>query len=188
MSYRENNSRPPHWVPHRRWSGRRTRGEFRAWLLDAGSLTDRMRAACAGCFSVRVLDQGWHRPRLDEAGTLAMQRGVLGWIREVQLLCDGEPWVFARTVIPVTTLKGAQRRLARLGNRPLGAVLFADPGMRRDPVELACIRPGQAMFATATQGLRHRPEGIWGRRSVFRVGGKPLLVTEVFLPAFKAVS
>jgi chorismate--pyruvate lyase len=184
----ENNNRPPRWVSHARWSGRRTHGEIRAWLLDAGSLTDRMRAACTGRFSVRVLDQGWHRPRLDEARTLGMRRrGALGWIREVQLLCDGEPWVFARTVIPVATLKGAQRRLAHLGNRPLGAVLFADPGMRRDPVELTCIRPGQAMFATATQGLLSRPGGIWGRRSVFRVGGKPLLVTEVFLPAFRAV-
>ena len=54
--------------------------------------------------------------------------------------------------------------------------------MRRGPVELACIRRGEQMYATAVSGLRRRPAAIWGRRSVFRVGGKPLLVSEVFLP------
>jgi chorismate--pyruvate lyase len=160
---------------------------LRDWLLDPGSLTDRLRSNCAGRFSVRVLDQGWQRPRLDEARILGMRAAMLGWVRQVQLLCDGEPQVFARTVIPVTTLRGAERRLARLGNRPLGAVLFADPGMRRGPVELACIGPGQSMFAEATCGLQIQPQGIWGRRSVFRIGGKPLLVTEIFLPALNPV-
>ena len=114
-----------------------------------------------------------------------MKGGLIGWVRQVQLLCDGEPWVFARTIVPISTLSGAQRRLAHLGNRPLGAYLFADPGMQRGPVELACIRGKQAMFPEATSGLDALPAEIWGRRSVFRVGGKPLLVTEVFLPTLE---
>lgn len=137
---------------------------------------------------MRVLDEGWQRPRLDEAQILGMPKAAVGWVRQVQLLCDGEPWVFARTIIPATTLTGEQRQLTHLGNRPLGAFLFADPGMRRGPVELACILPGQAMFKCATEDLAGSPGGIWGRRSVFQVGGKPLLVTEVFLPAVEAAS
>ena len=70
----------------------------------------------------------------------------------------------------------------------LGAFLFADPGIQRGPVELACIRGGQAMFVEATSGLKLAPGEIWGRRSLFRVGGKPLLVTEVFLPAIETAS
>ena len=77
--------------------------------------------------------------------------------------------------------------MARLGNRPLGAFLFADPGMQRGPVELACIRKGQAMFSEASLGLNQKPAEVWGRRSVFRVGGKPLLVAELFLPAVERV-
>lgn len=104
------------------------------------------------------------------------------WVREVQLLCDRQPWVYARTVVPVTTLTGAQRRLAHLGDRPLGAFLFADPSMSRGPVELAPVSSGQAMFCEAVAGLASEPGEIWARRSVFRVGNKPLLVTEIFLP------
>ena len=133
------------------------------------------------------MDEGWQRPRLDEARALGIRSSQIGWVRQVQLLCEGTPWVFARTVVPVSTLSGAQRQLARLGNRPLGAFLFADPGMQRGPVELACIRKGQAMFSEASLGLKQKPAEVWGRRSVFRVGGKPLLVAELFLPAVEGV-
>jgi len=181
MSHRASSTNASRWAVHNRWLRSRVPAAVRSWLLDAGSLTDRLRTTCKGCFSVRVLEEGWQRPRLDEARALSMQLAGLGWVREVQLLCDGEPQVFARTIVPRKTLSGAQRQLAHLGNRPLGAYVFADPGMRRTAVELACIHPGQAMFAEATEGLQHKPASIWGRRSVFRVGGKPLLVTEVFL-------
>ncbi len=183
MSHRANRTKASRWAVHHRWLHSQVPESARGWLLDAGSLTDRLRASCKGCFSVRVLDEGWQRPRLDEARVLGMRQAAVGWVREVQLLCDGEPQVFARSVVPRRTLSGARRQLAHLGNRPLGAYLFADPGMRRSAVELACIYPGQAMFAEATRGLQDPPSFIWGRRSVFRVGGKPLLVTEVFLPA-----
>ncbi len=154
---------------------------LRDWLLHTGSLTRRVQQACAGRFSVRVEMQGWGRPRLDEYRALRLRIGRIALIREVHLLCDERPWIFARTIIPVTTLRGRERRLAHLGNRPLGAVLFADPHMQRGPVEVACIRPGSTLFATAVKGLQRRPAEIWGRRSVFRLGGKPLLVSEIFL-------
>jgi len=60
--------------------------------------------------------------------------------------------------------------------------------MRRGRVELAEILPGQAVFAAATVHTRHQPAAIWGRRSVFRLSGKPLLVSEIFLPDFPAAS
>jgi len=172
----------PRWRNHRRWLRQQVPAVLRAWLLDEGSLTDRIKRCCPGQFSVRVLNEAWRRPRLDEARVLGMPVAALAWVRQVQLLCDGRPWVFARTVVPAATLTGAQRRLAYLGNRPLGAYLFADPGMRRSPVQLACIVLGSDLFDDAVEGLVRRPKQIWGRRSVFRVGGKPLLVTEIFLP------
>ncbi len=178
-------STAPVWAPYERWTRGQIPQHLVSWLLDSGSLTDRLKLTCNGRFEVRVIDEGWQRPRLDEARVLGMPGRQTGWVRQVQLLCDGTPWVFARTVVPVTTLSGAQRRLARLGNRPLGAFLFADPGMRRGPVELACIRNGLSMFHEASSGLKRKPAKIWGRRSVFWVGGKPLLVAELFLPAIE---
>lgn len=182
MPVSDKSTAAPAWALHPRWLRSRIPDGLRSWLLDAGSLTDRLKAACPGCFRVRVLGERWQRPRLDETRLLEMPRSTVAWIREVHLLCEGRPWVFARTVVPVTTLTGRQRRLARLGDRPLGAFLFADPGMSRGAVELAPLVGGQSMFADAVAGSSQTPAEIWGRRSVFRVGGKPLLVTEIFLP------
>jgi chorismate--pyruvate lyase len=156
------------------------------WLLDTASLTLRLQQMCPGRFRVRVLSQAWGRPAQDEVRVLGMQRGRRAIIRQVQLLCDGRPWIYARTVIPITSLRGRLQRLAHLGTRPLGGVLFADPGMQRGGVELARIQAGQALYTADRRHLRQRPVEIWGRRSVFRLDNKPLLVSEIFLPDFPA--
>ena len=152
------------------------------WLLDPASLTRRIQSACPGSFRVEVLFQGWAQPQHNEVRELGMRTGSWGFVREVHLLCDGRPWVFARTVIPRTTLTGTRRRLTRLKTRPLGAVLFADPTMQRGPVEIARLTPCDKLFPVAIQHLAKQPEMIWGRRSLFTLGGKPLLVSEIFLP------
>lgn len=172
----------PVWRSQNQWLRNSIPGDLRGWLLDTDSLTQRIRRKCQGCFRVRVLDQVWDYPRHDERLALQIPARQRATIRQVQLLCDKTPWVFARTVIPVSTLHGPQRRLAYLGNKPLGAYLFADPGMHRGAVELSCISSHHAMYRPATSGITSKPAEIWGRRSVFRVGGKPLLVSEVFLP------
>lgn len=156
------------------------------WLLDPASLTRRIQSACTGRFAVDLLEQGFLRPLQNEAAHLGMRAGGRGFVREVHLLCSGAPWVFARTVIPHTTLVGANRRLTRLKNRPLGAVLFSDPTMERGPIEIACLLPGDALYCDATRHLDVLPDTIWGRRSVFTLAGKPLLVSEFFLPGIPA--
>jgi chorismate--pyruvate lyase len=153
------------------------------WLLDTGSLTQRLVAACPGAFAVRLLGQQRTRPLREEAAALELVDGVQALVRQVQLQCDTQPWVLARTVIPLTTLTGPRRRLTHLGNRSLGAVLFADPTMARDPVEVTRLTPGSPLYAAVTASLRNPPAELWGRRSVFRLGGRPLLVSEFFLPS-----
>jgi chorismate--pyruvate lyase len=129
-----------------------------------------------------VLRQGWGRPLASERQTLNIKRGERAVIREVRLMCGERPWVFARTVIPVRSLRGAQRRLAHLGSKPLGAALFADPHVHRGEVEVAHIGPDERLFARAV-GTAPYHQAIWGRRSVFWSQGKSLLVSEIFLPA-----
>jgi chorismate--pyruvate lyase len=152
-----------------------------SWLFDSASLTQRLIEACDGAFEVRVLRQGWQRALAEEARALGLRAAETVFVREVHLLCYGEPCVFARTVIPRMTLSGKYRRLMRLGNRSLGAVLFADKTMRRGKLEIARLVRGHALFESASQGLAVRPQAIWGRRSLFRLGGKPLLLSEIFL-------
>jgi chorismate--pyruvate lyase len=151
------------------------------WLFDAASLTQRLRQVCQGRFQVRVVSQRRVRPLRDERVALRMRDHEHALVRMVYLLCDGQPWVFARTVIPLRTLGGAQRRLARLGSKPLGEMLFADRSMRRSAVEVARLLPGDKLFGLIATG--GAVGSLWGRRSVFYLQNKPLLVSEIFLPA-----
>jgi len=171
----------PLWQPSGRVYRSHIPGRFRDWLLDPGSLTHRLKQVCGATFQVRVLRQSRCRPRKDEARVLKLPPSQRGLIREVKLLCRGKPCVFARTVIPFSTLTGKQRRLARLGNRPLGAFLFAASNMRRGPVEISRMDRNHDLYTRALAGLNQRPSEIWGRRTVFYLGNKPLLVSEIFL-------
>ncbi len=156
---------------------------YAAWLRDPTSLTQRVQGACSGHFRVAVLRQSWQRPLRSEAHALGLRPGVRALVREVFLMCDDTPWVYACTVIPRATLTGVQRRLARLHTRPLGAVLFADPTMRRGRAEIARLVRGDCLYARAVATLPQPPADIWARRSLFFLRNKPLLVTEAFLPA-----
>jgi chorismate lyase len=156
---------------------------LRDWLLDSGSLTRRLQEASDGQFSVKVLSQSVQLPRFSERCALALAPRRLALIREVLLYGRGVPWVYARSVIPMQTLTGRLRKLRNLDSRPLGALLFSDPSMTRDPLEWTCI-PAQT-DKSLTSKLPPFDQPIWGRRSVFKLSGKPLLVCEMFLPDFK---
>jgi chorismate--pyruvate lyase len=155
---------------------------MRDWLYDPCSLTQRLQQACADTFSVRVLAQRRQRPMPDERRLLGMSEREFALVRQVQLCCGDQPWVFARTVVPLGSLAGRGRRLGCLGNRPLGAMLFAAKGVRRSRLQLARLVAGDVIFEKAINGLTMIPEEIWGRRSLFHYAGRPLLVNEIFLP------
>lgn len=153
------------------------------WLLETGSLTRKVIQACGrGCFRVRLLRQGWGAPLNSERLFLGSRRGVMMLIREVELLCDETPWVFARTLIPATSLQRSVRRLTQLGERPLGAVLFSDPKVHRGETQYARLQQRHPLFQTALEHVEVAPESLWGRRTLFTISARPLLVNEIFLP------
>jgi len=156
------------------------------WLKDEGSLTKRLIQASPGEFSVRLLRQDWGRALYSEQQYLGIRRGEAAMVREVELCSDGTPWVFARSLIPATSLSGSARRLAHLGEKPLGAVLFADRNVCRGKTQIARILPRHPLFSSATSHLKQPPKELWGRRTLFYIAGKPLLVNEIFLPAIPA--
>ena len=172
----------PRWQCHTPFSSAGASTEQLDWLLDPSSLTRRLQLTCKGQFCVVPVSQRWKRPQLNEAQALGVRPHERCFIREVHLLCENQPWVFARTVVPVRTLTGSRRRLKRLGKKPLGAVLFADPGMQRRHIEIARLEAGYDLFESAIKPLAEKPAEIWGRRSVFFLDKKPLLVSEIFLP------
>lgn len=153
-----------------------------AWLRDPASLTRRVTHACPGQFRVQVKFQGWAGALNSETRLLQLGLREACLVREVELLCDEQPQVFARTLMPVSSLRGPARQLAQLRNKPLGKVLFANPHTRRKEVQIARIQSQHRLFHSAVAHLPSPPEQLWGRRTLFLYVGKPILVNEIFLP------
>ncbi|MCG8439861.1 MAG: chorismate lyase [Pseudomonadales bacterium] len=142
---------------------------IRDWMADPDSLTRRL--SRYGAF--RVVP-GFHAhavPRADERQLLALPARQVALIREVTLMLDDTPVVAARSVLPVTSLTGANRSLGHMGSRSLGLELYKRPLCQRDQVWARLASPGQDLPA------------CWGRQSRFIKRGAPLLVAEYFLPA-----
>lgn len=159
---------------------------LRAWLLDDGSLTRRLQTICPREFRVQLLNQTWCVPLISEAQQLNISYKQRVFTREVVLYCGRRAMVFARTVIPRRTLKGPLSRLANLGEKPLGEILFAHPHIHRSGLEIAPLRTGHYLHNSTMNALntRTKPEAktIWARRSTFAYHKKSLLVSEIFLP------
>ncbi len=156
------------------------------WLFDPGSLTARIVARCAS-FRVQVLGEFRALPFPDERALIGLPPGRHAWTREVLLIADGVPVVFAHSVLAPRDLHGAWHMARAIGSRPLGAALFADPGIRRDALTAARLRPSHPLYRHATATLQAKPNMLWARRSLFHRLERPLLVSEVFLPGIAAL-
>lgn len=160
-------------------------GAWRDWLDDHGSLTRRLQAVCPR-LRVQRLGQRIAVPLQDEYRALGLRRGQRALIRDVLLICGDTPMVYAHSVIPLAGLSGPWTALAHLGNRPLGEALFANPKVRRFPLEFHPLDARHPLYRPAIAHLDQPPARLWMRRSQFALDGQPLLVTEVFLPAMAA--
>ncbi len=146
--------------------------ELSTWLLDTGSLTERLEAISTQ-FSVELLGQG--KLPLDRSEKLLLNsEDTEQWqIREVILYGDGVPWVFARSVLPVELCSTS---LANLGNKPLGKRIFNDPSFLRSEFEV-----GELKTHPLTQRSSN-DQTLYARRSLFTFDGSSVLVAEAFLP------
>jgi chorismate--pyruvate lyase len=154
------------------------------WLLAPGSLSLRLRAT-GQRFEVRPLSQGTRRALPGEVESVGARRLHA---REVLLLVDGEPLVYARSVTATRNATGAWRSLRSLGSRSLAELLFSQRWVSRSPLFALRLSPGsiwlrhlQAACAEAAPSLAHR-RVVWARYSVFYKAGQPLRVLEAFAP------
>ena len=158
-----------------------TAADYMRWLRDHGSLTLRIQQCCAA-FSVRNAGNFPATAAHDETALLGLPPRQKIYTREVFLCADGVPVVFAHSVVAPRYLRGAWHALQRLGNKPLGALLFAHPLVERAPLHYKVLKPQHTLYQRAAKMLDAAPERLWARRSLFTLHGAPLLVTEVFLP------
>ena len=151
------------------------------WLRDRGSLTQRIQQRCSH-FAVRNVRSGLARIALDESALLGIEPQQLAWSREVFLYADGQPVVFAHSALARKDLRGVWSEVRTLGNKPLGALLFAHPLVVRKPLHYQSLRNTHPLYRRAAVVLNVSPHRLWARRSLFYLHDAPLLVTEVFLP------
>ncbi len=155
---------------------------LRGWLTDRGSLTRRLKAHHAD-FRVCPVARGFARPFPDEIRVLSLSPQTQAYVRDVLLFGDGRVRVFAHSVLPRPTLRGAWWGITHLGTKSLGEVLFTDPRIQRLGLSMRRLDARHPLYRAACRHTRIDVRHLWARRSVFCLDGRPLLVTEVFLPA-----
>ena len=134
------------------------------WLMEEDSMTRRFERYCQQV-TVNVLSEGFVQAADAGSDVALLPAEQRFWRREIELCGDGTPWLVACTLVPESTLVGPEKKLQELGTVPLGRYLFASSTLSRDFIDVG--RSGE----------------LWGRRSRLRLSGKPLLLTELFLPA-----
>lgn len=153
---------------------------LQSWLLDPDSLTARLKTHCHQ-FRVELLGQQVEHCKAHEA-VAAIPVGEKVLVREVLLYCDDKPQVFARSLLPMSSLTGAEQALANLGTQSLGQVLFNSPSLERKTIEVARFDLNTSVGKLAGDLQLNVTHTLWGRRSIFVLENKPLMVAEVFLP------
>ena len=88
-------------------------------------------------------------------------------VREVILYGNDTPMVFARTIIPNTTINKGLKELGEIGNKPLGDILFEKNIFSKENIVFATFKDGKSIF--------------WGRKIKYSVKNQPFSVMEVFL-------
>ena len=159
------------------------------WIVQADSLTQALSAV--GRFRVICLQQNHGLATVDEWACLGLPRRQRVWQRDVLLLLNETPVIFAHTILPAHATTTDWPFFSHLGNRSLGSALFSDPLIARQPLQFAQLSPAHQLNQRAQQAMRSLPSltsftlsSTWARRSVFARGAQaaPMLVTEVFLP------
>lgn len=141
----------------------------RDWLLTPGLLTQRIREAAGPPFAMNVLHEG-----------AACADGT--HVREIDMRCGAEVWLFAHTRVPAATL-AAQPWLGSIGTRTLGEALAAhDTTLEREPLCFAMFGADAWLVGRALEHARLPAQNLWVRYSAFRAGGAPFDLYEVFLP------
>lgn len=156
------------------------KGNIARWLYDHNSLTQKLESQSPR-FSVQIKQQVNIEPNALLSNYFKDEHRVL--IREVFLRCAEKTVVFAQTEIPFSTLTAEQAELAEIGEQSLGKFLFQDPTMMRGQIEVTEFHKG-SLFHQLADDLKQPAEySLWARRSLFYLNSKPLLVSELFLPA-----
>ncbi len=151
-------------------------------LADNGSLTRRVRNRCSGQFEVQLVDHKTVQPGFQERKLLNLPEAAQALSRQVYLVCDQKPMIFARTLLGlIERNRLLTERISNLGEQSLGSVLFRDPLAIKQQMHLACLSCSHPFFYPINLSGLSLKDNVWLRRSLYDYEGCDLIVYEAFI-------
>ena len=152
------------WISYHEMNDELHNKYIKSWLLEDGPITEKIKSS--EVFKLNLLIDEIDKVEDSEADFLGENLGMIK-TREVILMGNDEPKVFARSLIPLITIEKGFAKLGELGTKPLGDILF----------EKEIFVKVETIFAKFSQS-----ENLyWGRKSKYLAKGYPLSVMEIFL-------
>ena len=136
-----------------------------SWLSESGPITNRIKLSQE--FELELLNDEIDEISKEEELFLNSVSKTFR-VRRVILLGNKTPVVYAKSVIPTSTIENGLSSLGKIGNAPLGDILFT-PGVFTK-LEMVC-----ASFLSKEKNV------YWGRKIKYSVNSEPISVMEVFL-------
>ena len=137
---------------------------IKSWLIEKGPITKRIKSKES--FKLNLIKDEISAVDDSEKKFLEETSDNIK-VREVILLGNNIPRVYAKSLIPIRTIENGFSRLGELGTKPLGDILFEKEIFKKTNVVYAQFQDQDSIF--------------WGRKTKYIVKNMPLSVMEVFL-------
>lgn len=137
---------------------------IKSWLIEKGPITKRIKSEES--FKLNLIKDEISAVDDSEKKFLEETSDKIK-VREVILLGNNIPRVYAKSLIPIRTIENGFSRLGELGTKPLGDILFEKEIFKKTNVVYAQFQDQDSIF--------------WGRKTKYIVKNMPLSVMEVFL-------
>ena len=138
--------------------------EIISWLNEHGSITSRIKSFSS--FRLKLLRDGPGEVNAAE-DDLIITNYKENNIREVVLFSDEEPFIYAKSILPLETIRLGLSALGNLNKNPLGDILFSNPEIKKKYMLFAKFESNKRIF--------------YGRKGIYTVKGYPFSVCEIFL-------
>ena len=138
--------------------------EILSWLNESGSITSRIKSFSD--FKLKLLRDSPGEVDADD-DDLIISNYKENNIREVLLYSDEEPLIYAKSIIPLETIRLGLGVLGNLKENPLGDILFSNPEIKKEYMLFSRFESNKKIF--------------YGRKGIYTVKGFPFSVCEIFL-------
>ena len=152
------------WISFKKMSILLVNENIKSWLIEKGPITKRIKSEES--FKLNLIKDEISAVDDSEKKFLEESSDKIK-VREVILMGNNIPRVYAKSLIPIRTIENGFSRLGKLGTKPLGDILFEKEIFKKTDVVYAQFQDKDSIF--------------WGRKTKYIVKNMPLSVMEVFL-------